>query len=59
MKNAIAGASFIIASAVCVLTSTMPNAWHRPGDFILFSAWFVYFILGLYFLFIARDKPSQ
>ena len=60
MKNTIAGASLIIASSVCVLALALID--YRPGSqhggVALFPlAGIVYFGLGLYLLFFAKEKP--
>jgi len=55
MKNTIAGASFVIASAICVLAFAMIDADVRimkhVGQILFPFAWVIYFGLGLYFLF--------
>ena len=58
MKNTIAGASFIFASAVCVLALALNGQNGSEEDVIILIAGFIFFIFGLMF-FIARDKPSQ
>ena len=56
MKNLIAGVSLIAASVI----SLVAFAFTRNNDCVLMClfAWLIYFILGLYVLFFARDKPS-
>jgi len=59
MKNTIAGASFVIASAICVLAfGVIPYEimTRHPGGAIIPFAWLLYLGLGLYFL-LPKDKP--
>ena len=63
MKNTIAGASFIFASSVNMYAAALVyNAigFRGQGDhapLMIFGV--VQFILGLYFFFIAKDKPPK
>ena len=57
MKNTIAGANLVLASSVSLVAAAI---MYRSGDVaipMMFAG--VQLILGLYFLFIAKDKPPK
>jgi hypothetical protein len=65
MKNLIAGITLITASVIwlvlmicSICITTQPGCMDFVDLPIITIVWLAYFVPGLYFLFLARDKPS-
>jgi len=61
MKNTIAGSTCILASSIYALAAAvlLINRTDFDQAFVFIYPGIAHFALGLYFLFFARDKPSQ
>ena len=59
VARTIAGAILMFASAVCVLAAATVWETAISGVALFIVTGALYFLLGLYFLFFEKDKPSN
>ena len=59
MRNTIAGVSLVIASVICILAYALIDERRYGADAPPLLAWWFYFIPGLFFLFLGRDKRPK